>query len=44
MEHERWEYYVVTCNTFEFFSKVIKIVQFYFSVMALYANVERFFP
>jgi len=44
MEHERWAKYSGTCNTIEYFSELIKIVQFYFSVMAHYANVERFFP
>ena len=33
-----------TCNTIECFSKLIKIAQFCFSVMALYTNVKRFFP
>jgi len=32
-----------TCNTIECFSELIKIAQFYFSVMAHYADVERFF-
>jgi len=44
MEHERWAKYLATCNTTECFSKLIKIAQFYFSVMALYTYVERFFP
>jgi len=44
MEHERWAKYFATCNTIECFNKLIKIAQFYFSVMALYANVDRFFP
>jgi len=44
MEHERWEKYFATCNTIECFSKLIKIAQFYFSIVAHYANVERFFP
>jgi len=43
MEHERWAKYFATCNTIECFRKLIKIAQFYFSVMALFANVERFF-
>jgi len=34
--------YFATCNNIECFSKVIKMAQFYFSVMAHYANVERF--
>jgi len=44
MEHERWAKYFETCNTIECFSKLIKIAQFCISIMALYANVERFFP
>ena len=43
MEHERWAKYFATCNTIECFSKLIKIAQFYCSVMAIYAYVERFF-
>ena len=37
--------YFSTCNAIECFSELIKIAQFYFSVMAnsYYANVERFF-
>jgi len=42
MEHERWAKYFAT--SIECFSELMKIAQFYFSVMALYANVERFFP
>jgi len=44
MEHERLAKYVATCNPIECFRKLIKITQLYFSVMAHYANVERFFP
>ena len=44
MEHERWAKYFATCNTSKCFSQLIKIAQFQFSVMAHYANVERFFP
>jgi len=44
MEHERWAKYFATCNIIECFSELIKIAQFYFSVMGHYANVERFFP
>jgi len=44
MEHERWAKDFATCNTTECFRELIKIAQFYFSVMAHYANVERFFP
>ena len=35
--------YFATCNTIECFSELIKVAQFYFSVMAHNANVERFF-
>ena len=42
MEHDRWEKYFATCDTIECFSELTKIAQFYFSVMAHYANVERF--
>jgi len=35
--------YVSTCNIIECLSALIKIAQFYFSVMAHYANVELFF-
>jgi len=42
MEHERWPKCFATCNTIECFSELIKMAQFYFSVMAHYANVERF--
>jgi len=38
------EKYFTTRNTTECFSKLIKIGQFYFSVMAVYDNVEQFFP
>jgi len=34
--------YFPTCNTIDCFSELIKIAQSYFSVMAHYANVERF--
>jgi len=44
MEHERWAKYFATSNTIECFSELMKIIaQFYFSVMAHYANMERFF-
>jgi len=43
MEHERWAKYFATSNTIECFSELIKIAQFYFSVMAHYANMERIF-
>jgi len=42
MKHERWEEYFIACNATECFSKLIKIAQFYFSVVAHYADVERF--
>jgi len=35
MEHERWENFFATC-------KMIKIAQFYFTTLALYANMGRF--
>jgi len=43
---KRWAKCFATSNTIESFSKLIKIAQFYFSVMALLAcaNMERFFP
>jgi len=44
MEHERWAKYIAICNTIECFSELIKMAQFYFSVMAHYVNVERFLP
>jgi len=44
MAHQRFAKYFATCNTIECFSELIKIAQFYFSVMAHYANVELFFP
>jgi len=40
MELERRAKYLATCNAIECFSELIKIAQFYFSVMALNANVE----
>jgi len=43
MEHERWGKYFATSKNIECFSELIKIAQFYFSVMALYANVDKFF-
>jgi len=43
MENERWAKYCPTCNTITL-QELIKIAQFYFNVMAVYANVERFFP
>ena len=44
MEHKKWAKYFATCNTIECFSELIKITQFYFSVIVHDANVERFFP
>jgi len=44
MEHERWAKYFPIFSNIECFSELTKIAQFYFSVMAHYANVERFFP
>ena len=43
MDHERWAKYFATCNTIECFNELTMIAQFYFSVVAHYANVERFF-
>jgi len=42
VEHERWAKYFTTYNTTESFSKLIKMAQFYFSVMTHYANVNDF--
>jgi len=44
MKRERWAKYFATCNAIECFKELIKIAQFYFSVMVHYSNVERFFP
>ena len=44
MKDKRWPKHFATCNTTQYFSELIKIAQFYLSVMAGYANVERFFP
>jgi len=45
IKHERWAKYFATWSrpAVECFSELIKIAQIYFSVMAHYANVERFF-
>jgi len=43
MEHESWAKHFATCNTIENLSELIKTAPFYCSVMALYANAERFF-
>jgi len=43
MEHERWAKYFAICNTIACFSEQIKIAEFYISVIAHYANVERYF-
>jgi len=43
MENERWAKYCPICNTM-MLQELIKIAQFYFNIMAVYANVERFFP
>jgi len=43
MKDKRWPKHFATCNTTQYFSELIKIAQFYLSVMAGYA-VERFFP
>jgi len=44
MEHDRWENILQLANNIECFSELIKIAQFYFSVMAHNTNVERFIP
>jgi len=44
IEHESWAKYFAAVNTIECFSELMKIAQFYFSVMDHYANVERLFP
>jgi len=44
MEHDRWAKDFATCNTIKRFQELIKIVQFYFNLWSLYANMERFFP
>ena len=43
MARERWTEYFITCTTIEFFSELLKIAQFYFSITAHNANVERIF-
>ena len=43
MAHERWTLYFKTCNTIEFFSELLKIAQFYFSLIAHNALAERIF-
>jgi len=45
MKHERWAKYFATCNTIECFSlsELIKIAQFYFSVVAHYASGSQTF-
>ena len=43
MAHERWAAYFNTCSTTELFSELLKIAQFYFSIIAHNANVERIF-
>ena len=43
MVHERWTEYFKTCTTIEFFSELLKVAQFYFSITAHNANVERIF-
>jgi len=41
--HEKWTEYFQHCRTEEMFSELLKIAQFYFSIMAHNANVERIF-
>ena len=43
MAHERWTEYFKTCTTIEFFSELLKVAQFYFSITAHNVNVERIF-
>jgi len=43
MAHERWAAYFNMCSIIELFSKLLKIAQFYFSIIAHNANVERIF-
>ena len=43
MAHERWAAYFNTCSTTELFSELLKIAQFYFSIIAHNANVEHIF-
>ena len=45
MAHEKWAAYFNTCSTstIELFSKLLKIAQFYFSIIAHNADVERIF-
>ena len=43
MAHESWAAYFNTCSTIELFSEQLKIAQFYFSIIACNANVERIF-
>ena len=43
MAHERWAAYFNTCSTIELFSELLKIAQFYFSIIVHNANVECIF-
>ena len=43
MAHEKWTEYFKTCTTIKFFSELLKVTQFYFSITAHNANVERIF-
>ena len=43
MAHERRTTCFKTCSTIEFFSELLKVAQFYFSIISHNANVERIF-
>jgi hypothetical protein len=43
LAHERWTKYFESCKTLEYFTELLKIAQFYFSIMSHNANVERIF-
>ena len=43
MAHERWTAYFKTCNTIDFFSELLEVGQFHFSIISHNANVERIF-
>ena len=43
MKYERWAAYFSTCSTIELFNELLKIAQFYFSIIAYNANIEHIF-
>ena len=43
MAHKRWAANFNTYSTIELFSELLKVAQFYFSIIARSANVERIF-